>query len=98
MNEEKDGHLNIEIDEQTAHGIYSNLAVVNHSSSEFVLDFVNVMPGMSKAKVRSRVIISPEHAKRLLKALHDNITRYESEFGEVKELRTPIKINPIGKA
>lgn len=98
MNENKDGQLNIEIDEQTALGLYSNLAVVNHSSSEFVLDFVNVMPGMPKAKVRSRIIITPEHAKRLLRALHENISNYELEHGDIKEHSNNIKVNPIGKA
>lgn len=98
MKEDKDGQLNIEIDEQTALGVYSNLAVVNHSSSEFVLDFINVMPGMPKAKVRSRIIVTPEHAKRLLRALQENITRYENEHGDVKEQINNIKINPIGQA
>lgn len=98
MNEDKDGQLNIEIDEQTALGVYSNLAVVNHSTSEFVLDFINVMPGIPKAKVRSRIIVTPEHAKRLLRALQENITKYEHEFGEIKEHRSTIKVNPIGQA
>jgi len=99
MKEDKDGQLNIEIDEQTALGVYSNLAVVNHSSSEFVLDFINVMPGMPKAKVRSRIIITPEHAKRFLRALQENISKFETEHGEVKEqTNNNIKINPIGKA
>ena len=98
MNEDKDGQLNIEIDEQTALGVYSNLAVVNHSSSEFVLDFINVMPGMPKAKVRSRIIVTPEHAKRLLRALQENISKFEKEYGDVKEQTNNIKINPIGQA
>lgn len=98
MNEDKDGQLNIELDEQTAQGVYSNLAVVNHSNSEFVLDFINVMPGLPKAKVRSRVIIAPEHAKRLLQALQENLMKYESEFGEVNENRKNLNITPLGKA
>jgi len=98
MNEDKDGQLNIEIDEQTALGVYSNLAVVNHSTSEFVLDFINIMPGIAKAKVRSRIIVTPEHAKRLLRALQDNVAKYEQEFGEIKEHRSTIKVNPIGQA
>ena len=98
MSENKDGQLNIEIDEQTAYGVYSNLTVVNHSSSEFVLDFINVMPGMPKAKVRSRIIIAPEHAKRLLQALQDNIQRFEKEHKEIKDQIHDININPIGKA
>lgn len=98
MKEDKDGQLNIEIDEQTALGIYSNLAVVNHSNSEFVLDFISMLPGLPKAKVRSRIVVTPEHAKRFLKALQDNISNYESEFGEIKEQTNNIKLNPIGKA
>ena len=98
MNEDKDGQLNIELDEQTAQGVYSNLAVVNHSNSEFVLDFINVMPGLPKAKVRSRVIITPEHAKRLLKALQENILKYETDFGEIKDNQIPIKVSPLGQA
>ena len=70
--------LNIELKEDVAQGVYSNLAVITHSPSEFVLDFVRVMPGVPKAQVKSRVIITPEHAKRLMNALMDNIKRYES--------------------
>ena len=70
MNEEqkKDGQLNIELDEKVAEGTYSNLAIINHSVSEFIVDFINVMPGTPKAKVKSRIILTPEHAKRLTKA------------------------------
>ena len=73
---EGNGQLSIELDEQIAQGVYANLAIINHSATEFVVDFVSVMPGMPKGKVRSRVILTPEHAKRLLGALADNIRHY----------------------
>ncbi|WP_417358734.1 DUF3467 domain-containing protein, partial [Flavobacterium sp.] len=72
------GQINIELDEKTAEGIYSNLAIINHSASEFVVDFVTIMPGVPKAKVKSRIVLTPQHAKRLLKALGENIQRFEA--------------------
>lgn len=84
-NEKKNG-LNIELSEEIAQGIYSNLAIINHSSSEFIVDFVQMMPGIKKAKVRSRVILTPQHAKRLMKALSDNISKFENQNGEIKDL------------
>jgi hypothetical protein len=75
--------LNIELNEDVAQGIYSNLAVITHSSSEFVIDFVRIMPGIPKANVKSRIILTPEHAKRLLLALQDNLNKYESVNGPV---------------
>jgi len=69
--------LQIELTEEVAQGIYSNLAIITHSSSEFVVDFVRVMPGIPKANVKSRVILTPEHAKRLFLALQENITKYK---------------------
>ena len=77
--------INIELKEDVAQGVYSNLAVITHSSSEFVLDFIRVMPGVPKAEVKSRIILTPEHAKRLLHALQDNISKYESVHGPVKK-------------
>jgi hypothetical protein len=74
----------IELKEEVAEGVYSNLAVIAHSSSEFVMDFVRIMPGVAKAQVKSRVIMTPEHAKRLVIALQDNLRRYERQFGEVR--------------
>jgi len=71
--------ISIELSEEIAEGIYSNLAIVSHSSSEFVLDFIRVMPGVSKAKVKSRIVLSPEHALRLLGALQDNLKQYEAQ-------------------
>ena len=76
--------LNIELTEETAQGIYSNLAIITHSSSEFVVDFVRVMPGVPKAGVKARIILTPEHAKRLLMALQDNVKKYESQNGPIK--------------
>jgi len=81
---EKKNEINIELKEEMAQGTYANLAIISHSPSEFVIDFVRVMPGMPKAQVQSRVILTPEHAKRLLNALQENIQKYESTFGNVK--------------
>ncbi len=78
-------HLNIELTEEMAEGIYSNLAIITHSNSEFVIDFIRLMPGVPKAKVKSRIVITPEHAKRLLAALKDNIEKYEASFGAIKQ-------------
>ena len=83
-NQKNAGQINIELDEETAQGVYSNLAVITHSSSEFVVDFVRIMPGIPKAKVKSRVILTPEHAKRLLMALKENVNKFESQFGSIK--------------
>ena len=74
----KNQNINIELEDSIAQGIYSNLVVVNHSPTEFVLDFINIMPGSTKAKVRSRVILTPEHTKKFIKALSDNLSKYES--------------------
>ena len=79
--------LNIELSEEVAQGIYSNLAVITHSSSEFIVDFVRIMPGVPKANVKSRVILTPEHAKRLLFALQDNIQKFESVHGTIKNVK-----------
>lgn len=76
--------INIELSEEIAEGEYANLAMIAHSSSEFVIDFIRLMPGLPKAKVKARVVITPEHAKRLLGALQDNLERYERSFGPVK--------------
>lgn len=76
--------INIELTEEVAEGTYVNLAMIAHSNSEFVVDFIRVMPGLPKAKVKSRVILTPEHAKRLLEALKDNIQKYEANFGKIE--------------
>ena len=81
--------LNIEISEEVADGIYSNLAIITHSNSEFVVDFVRVMPGVPKAKVRARILLTPQHAKRLMRALIDNVQKYESAHGTIRESDMP---------
>ena len=78
--------LNIEISEEVAEGSYANLAIITHSHAEFVVDFVNVMPGTPKSKVKSRIILTPQHAKRLMKAMIENITKYEAVNGAIKDL------------
>lgn len=78
--------INIEITEEVAEGTYANLAIITHSHAEFVIDFVNVMPGTPKSKVKSRIIFTPMHAKRFLKALEDNVNRYEAANGTIQDL------------
>ncbi len=100
-NKPKQGQINIELDEKVAEGTYSNLAIINHSVSEFVLDFVSIMPGTPKSKVKSRIILTPQHAKRLVKALGDNVQRFEQAHGTIKDYeKTPMPINfgPTGQA
>ena len=84
MEEQNNNQLQIELKEEVAQGTYANLAIITHSSSEFILDFVRVMPGVPKAGVLSRIIVAPEHAKRLLRALEDNIAKYERAFGPIR--------------
>lgn len=93
-NNDLPGQLNIELSEEVAQGTYSNLAVITHSSSEFVIDFVRIMPGIPKANVKSRIILTPEHAKRLLLALQDNIKKYESVNGLIKVNAGPESMLP----
>lgn len=81
----EENQLNIELSEEIGEGIYSNLAIITHSNSEFIIDFVKVMPGVPKAKVKSRIVLTPQHAKRLINALKDNISKYESVHGPIKE-------------
>ena len=81
----KSNQINIELSEEVAEGVYANLAMIAHSNSEFVIDFIRLMPGVPKAKVKSRIVITPEHAKRLLKALSDNIEKFEETFGAIKQ-------------
>jgi hypothetical protein len=83
--------LNIELSEEMAEGVYANLAIITHSNAEFVVDFVNVMPGIPKAKVKSRIILTPQHAKRFMKALVDNIKKFESVNGSIQD-QEPINI------
>ena len=100
-NENKQGQINIELDENIADGTYSNLAIINHSVSEFIVDFINIMPGVPKAKVKSRIILTPQHAKRLTKALADNVAKFEQIHGEIKDYEQPpipLNFGPTGEA
>ena len=96
--------IDIDLREDIAEGNYSNLAIISHSTSEFILDFATILPGLNKAKVKSRIILTPEHAKRLLYSLQENITRYESDIAQI-EIPQPqraedaiLKMGPMGKA
>ncbi|MCE2777944.1 MAG: DUF3467 domain-containing protein [Algoriphagus sp.] len=80
-----DQQINVELSEEIAEGVYSNLAMIAHSNSEFVIDFIRLMPGVPKAKVKSRIIVTPDHAKRLLAALKENIEKYEASFGKINQ-------------
>ncbi|MBR9917105.1 DUF3467 domain-containing protein [bacterium] len=99
----KGNQIDIELSEDIADGIYANLAIISHSNSEFVIDFVRMLPGVPKAKVKSRILLSPQHAKRLLNALGDNINKFEANFGEI-ELHEgghqfpPMNFGPAGEA
>ena len=84
--ENPQNQINIELPEDVAEGIYSNLAIITHSHAEFVIDFVNVMPGTPKSKVKSRIVLTPQHAKRLMKALADNVQKFEAVNGTIKDL------------
>ncbi len=85
-NNADDQQLNIEISEEMAEGTYANLAIITHSHAEFVLDFVNVMPGAPKSKVKSRIILTPFHAKRLMKAIVENVQKFETTNGTIQDL------------
>jgi hypothetical protein len=101
MEKQQQNNIQIELADDVAQGIYSNLAVIAHSSSEFVVDFVSLLPGIPKAKVKSRIIMTPEHAKRLMLALMDNVKKYESQRGEISLQPTgfnPPIMGPIGEA
>tara|TARA_B100000378_G_C17856464_1_gene346970 strand:- start:19 stop:333 length:315 start_codon:yes stop_codon:yes gene_type:complete len=84
--EKKQEGLNIELTEEVAEGTYSNIAIINHSPSEFVVDFIQMMPGVPKAKVKSRIILTPQHAKRLMNALNENISKFQAQHGEIKDV------------
>ena len=84
--QQQQNQLNIEISEEVAEGSYANLAIITHSHAEFVMDFVNVMPGTPKSRVKSRIIFTPMHAKRFMRAMQENIERYEAANGPIKDL------------
>ncbi len=103
MSDQKEkNQLNIELSEEVAEGIYSNLAIITHSSAEMVIDFIRVMPGVPKAKVKSRILMTPQHAKRLIRAQADNIQKYESMHGPITENEgfggLPMNFGPTAKA
>lgn len=84
-NKKNENEINIELPADVAEGTYANLVIISHSFAEFILDFVNIMPGVPKARVKSRIIMTPQHAKRLMMALADNISKFESTFGEITD-------------
>lgn len=92
----KNNEIQIELSDEIAQGIYSNLAIISHSTSEFVVDFIRIVPGVPKAKVKSRIILTPEHAKRLLMALKDNIDKFEQQNGPIRIQNDPGFLPPIG--
>ena len=85
-NENQQQQINIEISEEVAEGTYANLAIITHSHAEFVIDFVNVMPGTPKSKVKNRIILTPFHAKRFMKAMIDNIKKFEAANGTIQDM------------
>lgn len=95
MSEQKKKQINIEFDENVAEGIFSNLAMITHSSSEFIVDFIKLLPGIPKAKVKSRIIMTPQHAKMLFRALKDNIQKYESMYGNINIPKSGEMIPPF---
>ncbi len=97
---ENNQKINIELPEEVAEGSYSNLAIITHSPSEFILDFAKILPGVPKAKVKSRVVMTPLHAKRLFRALADNIKKYESTFGPIQDVNEipTFNLNSAGEA
>ena len=85
-NNQQAPHLDIELSEEIAEGVYSNLAIITHSQSEFVIDFIKIMPGVPKARVKSRILLTPQHAKRLVKALAENLQKFEQVNGKIKDV------------
>ncbi|MCW5909087.1 MAG: DUF3467 domain-containing protein [Chitinophagales bacterium] len=101
QNQNDQNQMNIELPEDVAEGTYSNLAIISHSPQEFVIDFIRVMPGVPKAKVKSRILLTPEHAKRLMKALADNVKKYEQQFGTINDKdmpNLPLNFGPTAQA
>ena len=97
QNNQPPNQLNIELTEEIAEGNYANLAIITHSHAEFVIDFVNVMPGTPKSKVKSRIIFTPQHAKRFMRAMADNLRKFESMYGEIQEaedIKIPMNFGP----
>jgi len=94
MDEKKPkNQIRIELNEEVGQGLYSNLVAITHSPSEFIIDFIRIMPGMPKAQVKSRIILTPEHAKRFLLAMKDNVTKFESVHGQIKDIQGTVPPN-----
>jgi len=91
--EKKKSQIKIEIDENIGKGEYSNFAIVTHSPAEFIIDFISILPGVTKSKVKSRIVMPPMHAKTFMQALQDNIDKYEKKFGEIKIISNAPKFN-----
>ena len=91
-----EGQIDVELSEEIAEGVYANLAMIAHSNSEFILDFIRLMPGVPKAKVKARIILTPEHAKRLLEALRENVSRFEEAYGGINEPSDTFRLPPGG--
>ncbi|MEO6404591.1 MAG: DUF3467 domain-containing protein [Ferruginibacter sp.] len=87
-NPEQPSQINIEISEEISEGEYANLAIITHSHAEFVIDFVNVMPGTPKSKVKSRIILTPFHAKRFMKAIIENVKKFETANGTIQDMES----------
>jgi hypothetical protein len=94
-NQDNQNQLNIELSEEISEGIYSNLAIITHSHAEFVVDFIKMMPGVPKAKVKSRIVMTPENTKRLMMALRDNIAKFEQQHGAIKDSGHPDQGFPL---
>jgi hypothetical protein len=94
-NQDNQHQLNIELSEEIAEGVYSNLAIITHSHAEFVVDFIKVMPGVPKAKVKSRIVMTPQNTKRLMMALRDNIAKFEQQHGLIKDSDHPEQGFPL---
>ncbi|HAQ38077.1 MAG TPA: DUF3467 domain-containing protein [Saprospirales bacterium] len=94
--------ITIDLPESVAEGTYSNLAIITHSNSEFIIDFIRMVPNVPKAKVKSRVILTPKHARRLLVALKDNIDKFEKQYGKIEDNESmpfpPMNFTPTAKA
>jgi len=93
--------INIELPEEIAEGIYSNFAIIAHSNQEFIIDYVRLMPGIPKAKVKARIVLTPQHAKRFIRALSENIKKYEDQFGVIEDNENvpyPMGFGPIAQA
>ncbi len=103
MDDNKKNKLDIELPQDVAQGTYANLAIITHSGTEFILDFVRMMPGLPKPEVKSRIIVTPEHALRLLETLEENIAKYEQAYGKIRENeqglgKMPLNFGPLGEA